>query len=323
MVRHLILMLVCIGLPLSASAERPLTAEVLRQLVGDADRHHREKSMRIKGGDLSQLLPPENETIAKENLPKPVVTAPAPDTKPVNNQPVVTKYGQKAQPSRAGSSVATAPPAEKVAPGDDSPIEAKTDLHRYVPPPRPVAATEDVYTDAVKVDGKKYGIRIGTRVDVEMLRDVSSGEPGVVVFRVARSVSGRYQALAAGTEIFADKSYNSATQRLELMAVRGVTLDGEEFEITGQIYDAQKVSGLNGIVKKKELVQGSIQSGFLAASRSALGAVSDASPFAAGTAQAANVVLSDGEARVDDQLQEQFIIYVSRQSAKLFLTQAL
>lgn len=326
MVKHLTLFLVCCGLPMTASAERPLTVEALRQMVGDADRHHREKSMRIKGGDLSQLLPPEKETTPELKQPKPTVTAAVPEPKAPKGQPVVTKYGQKPQPSSSVASqqtTITQPHAELETPGGLSPVETTTDLHRYVPPPRPIAATEDVYTDAVKVDEKKYGIRMGTWVDVELLRDVSSGEPGVVVFRVAQSVNGRYQELAVGTEIFADKSFNSTTQRLELIAMRGVTLEGDEFEMTGQIYDAQKVSGLNGIVKKKELVKGSLQSGFLAASRSALGAVSDVSPLAAGTAEAADVVLSDGEARVEEQLQDDFVIYVYRQPAKLFLTQAL
>ncbi len=306
-----------------ASAERMLSVDELRQLAGDADRTHREKRSRIQGGDLSQLLPEQKADNATTVQPHPPSKAATPKnvdqakTLSVAQTPRVTKYSQApvttpaspTQPSGTSASVTTA-------------SKTKANPFEYVPPPRTVVTDNSVYTDAVTVDEMRYGIRIGTWIEVEMLRNISSGEPGVVSFRVTEPVQGRYRVLEAGTELFAEKAFNGVTERLEMMIARGVTLDGEEFEIRGQVYDTFKVSGLDGIVKKKELAKGSVQSGLLAATRTALGAVANDSAFGAGATTAADVVLREGEGAVSEQLQEQYVIYVSSQDAKIFVTHA-
>ncbi len=310
-----------------ASAERLLTVDELRQLAGDADRVHREKRARIQGGDLSQLLPQvqrEDGTAPPSKVSKEIATPPVPDAVVIQTQesPRVTKYSKpKAIRSRRETERTVSSP-ESAAEAAPEPASAKVNPFEYVPPPRTRATDETVYTDAVIVDELEYGIRIGTWIDVEMLRNISSAEPGMVAFRVDQPVAGRYRTLEAGTELFAEKIFNGATQRLELMVTRGVTSYGEEFAIRGQVYDMQKVSGLDGIVKKKALVKGSVQSGLLAATRTALGMVAQEGPVGAGAVTAADVVISEGEGAVAEQLQDEYVIYVSSREARLFITEA-
>lgn len=315
-----------------ASAERMLTVDELRQLAGDADRTHREKRARIQGGDLSQLLPEQkNETVqqeiprVREKASKPVQQNTQKDAPVEKQAPRVTKYSQRQEidsSSMPANSIHKASQNAADSKTKTAPAVVKSNPFEYVPPPRMVSTDSTVFTDAVTVDDMEYGIRIGTWIDVAMLRNISSGEPGVVAFQVKQTVQGRYRMLEAGTELFAEKVFNGATQRLEMMVTRGVTLSGEEFEVRGQVYDTQKISGLDGIVKKKELVKGSVQSGLLAATRTAIGAVANDSPVGAGASTAADVILREGEGAVSDQLQDEYVIYVSSQDAKLFITQA-
>lgn len=310
-----------------AGAERLLTVDELRQLAGDADRVHREKRARIQGGDLSQLLPqiPHEGGVAPPGKGSQVVetaTESSADSTDTPAPPRVTKYS-KPSPSPSTRETERRPSLpESAAETALEPTGTKANPFEYVPPPRTQATEQTVYTDAVIVDEMEYGIRIGTWVEVEMLRNISSAEPGMVAFRVDQPVAGRYRTLEAGTELFAEKIFNGATQRLELMVTRGVTSDGQEFAIRGQVYDMQKVSGLDGIVKKKELVKGSVQSGLLAATRSALGTFAQQGPLGAGAATAADVVIQEGEGAVAEQLQDEYVIYVSSREARLFITEA-
>lgn len=308
-----------------ASAERMLTVDELRQLAGDADRVHREKRARIQGGDLSQLLPEQklDDATAAKSQSTSKATTPIKNVDKTNTSPRATKYSQNKKAATGVSNSANNVASTK-AEGKASiaPVAVKVNPYTYVPPPRTEVSDNGVNTDAVIVNKLHYGIRIGAWIEVEMLRNISSGEPGVVAFRVAEPFQGRYRVLETGTELFAEKVFNGTTQRLEFMVTRGVTSSGEEFEIRGQVYDTLKVSGLDGIVKKKELVKGSVQSGLLAATRTAIGAVANDSPIGAGASTAADVMLSEGEGAVSEQLQEQYVIYVSSQDAKLFITQA-
>lgn len=324
MVRKLIVITLIAIWASAATAERLLTVDELRLMAGEADRVQRQKAERIKGGDLSRLLP-EKESQAMIEMNNNPSNGQTHNSLAVNQdetaktRPIVTKYSNN-------TSMAAPEIVQKLTtaqPNQIAPVKtAKINLFEYVAPPRSQATDNSVYTDAVTVDELEYGIRIGSWVEAEMLKNTSSAEPGQVVFRVSEPVQGRYQELEAGTELFAEKAFNGATQRLEFIVSHGVTRAGKEFEVLGQVFDVQKTSGLDGIVKKKEMVKGSVQTGMLAATRSALGVIAKDSPIGAGTAATADVLLNEGEGAVAAQLQDQYVIYVSSQDAKIFITRA-
>lgn len=319
------------------NAERLLSVDELRQLAGDADKGHREKRARINGGDLSGLLPEqrsqaevdEAKSKSNEQFRPEIASNPAAKTleSPHRNKesvPRASKYSRTDTSGDARLPSKTSPSgkigkASKPAQVSATSV-AQNNPFTYVPPPRTESEANNVYTDAVTIDELEYGIRIGSWVELEMLKNTSSAEPGVVAFSVTEPVQGRYRVLEAGTEVFATKLFNAVTKRLEMIISHGVTISGEEFDIFGQVHDAQKVSGLDGIVKKQDIVKGGIQSGVLAATRSALGQIAKESPVGVGVAAGTDVVLREGEDTVTNQMQDQYVIYVSSQSAKMFVT---
>jgi hypothetical protein len=70
----------------------------------------------------------------------------------------------------------------------------------------------------------------------------------MIELRLSKDATGDKRTLSAGTLIYASKILNGGTKRLELTTVKGITPDGHEFIVKGQIFDIQKVSGLNGIM---------------------------------------------------------------------------
>lgn len=316
------------------NAERLLSVDELRQLAGDADKGHREKGARITGGDLSKLLPEQktSEGVAEvkqqsKEQSRPEVSS---QSKAIIQDTAIQREDEAPRANKYGRTVASAQldgthqsgGRVKTNTSRQAPAisVAQNNPFKYVPPPRTESAVNNVYTDAVTVDELEYGIRIGSWVGLKMLKNTSSAEPGVVAFSVTEPVQGRYRVLEAGTELFATKSFNAATKRLEMIISHGVTISGEEFDIFGQVHDAQKVSGLDGIIKKRDIVKGGVQSGVLAATRSVLGQVVKDSPVGVGVAVGADVVLSEGEDTITTQMRDQYVIYVSSQSAKMFVT---
>jgi len=190
----------------------------------------------------------------------------------------------------------------------------------YVPPARPNAgASTAIFSDSVAVDHLRYGVSIGTWVDAELLRDVNNAESGLVTILVVSPVTGTRRTLPVGTQFFAGKEFNSGTRRLELLISQGVTPDGNEFELSAQVYDLHKSAGLSGIVKKREFVKGGVQRGLVAAGRAAVAAAAGTSPVSAGLDAAAGTVLDEGDSRANDRLKEGNVIYVSRQRVRVFI----
>ncbi|KAF0190537.1 MAG: hypothetical protein FD165_2618 [Gammaproteobacteria bacterium] len=310
MVRRAVLsLLACLIGTVAIGAERFITVDELRLLSGDADRGNREKAGRIQNGDLSDLVasPQAIETPAPGNSP-PVV----PDRK-------ASKYTRDDAPRepKASRAIVDAAPAG----GQRSSLVKSTPAFEYVPPPR-ASGDSAVTTDAVAADSLRYGIRVGSWIEAELLRDTSNAELGVAAFRVIKPAQGRYRELEVGTELFAEKRYNDATQRLELVITSGVTPAGKEFAVRGVVHDVQKVSGLHGIVKKKDVATGGVQTGLLAATRATVNLVANDNPLGAGANAAANTLLSEGEGAVSKKLADEYVIYVSRQSVKIFVSQS-
>jgi len=283
MVRLLLTGLVCIHVSSAAAA---ITADELRGAAADQDREAAQKQNRANTGALGELLP---------------------------SSPKSSKYGI---PS------ADAPAVKKRAvkkPGATTPATGAPELpgisNLYTPPPRSSAVSggQAIIADAVH-STVAFGVRLGTWLNASLDRNTTSGDSGSVELTLTGDVIGDRRTLPAGALLFADKSLNNVTKRMEMVVTHGITPAGQEFEMRGLVFDPQKTPGLAGIyvLDKKEVVARGATKGAIAAVGAAAGTLGGAATGAA-TNAATQSVLNDVN-QVTDNNAQQAIIYVSPQS---------
>lgn len=268
---------------LSANVALAVSPDELRALSGVTDREDQQRSNRVKTDDVKTLIPSKN-------------TAPA-------NSPVSNKYST---PDRRGAGVQTSTPVEGQAPNSN---------YNYAPPARGAPAGKDViFSDSVKAT-HEFGIRLGQWMEATLDRNSSSAEPGMIELQLTKDVQGDKRVLRAGTLIYVSKTLNGGTKRLELMTVKGITPDGYEFAVKGQVFDTQKVSGLNGIMvlDKEQVAKNSITSGALSAVSAVGRSVLPTNPAAAALRGATETALSDTDQVTQFNNAQRAVIYVSPQ----------
>lgn len=123
----------------------------------------------------------------------------------------------------------------------------------YVPPPRNSSTTSST-AGAIIFDKHNYGIKMGTWMKAELLRPASSAESGQIEFRLLAPIEGRYKSLPAGTELFANKSFNEANRRLEALTTTAITPDGDEIKgVSAYLYSLDQTAGIVGtIIRDRE-----------------------------------------------------------------------
>lgn len=263
-------------LALGAQGAGAVTPDELRELSGVSDREQEQRAGRLKTTDPTTLLPP----------------ARTPAAAPQSN-----KYG-------------TAPGTGAAAPGTD-----RGDDH-YAPPERPAGGRDNViYSDSVPPPKTRFGIRLGTWFEANLDRSTSSAEPGMVELHVTSDVVGDRHTLRAGTLLYAEKALNGATKRLELRAIKGITPDGREFGMKGQVFDIAKVSGLNGVmqVDSNQIARHSAANAALAAVSAGARSITPVSALGAATRGAAETALTDTNRGTEFNTSVREVIYVSPQ----------
>ena len=178
----------------------------------------------------------------------------------------------------------------------------------------PVSPDKAIVSDAV-TGIKTFGIRLGTWMEGNINRNTSSAEPGLVEIYLAGEVIGDRRTLKAGTLLFADKQINGQTKRLEMVVQKGITPNGEEFKITGLIFDPQKVSGLTGIisVNNDETLKRGAGKGLLAGLGAAAQNLAGQTPVGAAVGAGSQSILQDKSTVVDQATEQKLTIYVSPQ----------
>lgn len=123
----------------------------------------------------------------------------------------------------------------------------------YIPPPRNSSSVATVAGVLTK-NKNKFGILMGTWIEAELTRTASSAESGQIEFRLLESVEGRYRTLPANTVLFANKSFNVTSKRLESLTSVAITPGGDEFGgIQAYVYSLDRTAGLNGsIIRDRE-----------------------------------------------------------------------
>ena len=157
-------------------------------------------------------------------------------------------------------------------------------------PSRAASAPAVIYADAVAPDRRhRFGIRLGTWMHARLPTRASSADPGRVELVLSRTVHGRQRRLPAGTLLFCVKRLSGATQRMEMIAVQGITPAGREFRLRGRVFDTARVPGLAGVVTVDavRMLRHSAGQGVLAAGGTAVGSLLGGTGAAAAAAGAA------------------------------------
>jgi hypothetical protein len=184
----------------------------------------------------------------------------------------------------------------------------------YVPPPRQGGNTQQAPVIDAVAASLNFGIRLGTWMTAKLNRDTSTAEPGTVELTISEDVIGDQRTLAAGTLVFANKTLNNTTKRMEMVVTHGITPEGREFKLNGRVFDPIKVSGLSGIytVNDKAIAKHGLQKGIVAAIGSATQSLGAMSPIAAAGGAATQTVITDTGGVVEYNAPSA-VIYVSPQ----------
>ena len=273
----------CLVMMLGVNVALAVSPDELRELSGVTDRQQQQRSNRAKSDDVKNLIPANNPATV--------------------NPPTSNKYNTQ---GRGDAEARHSAPVENRAPHNNS---------NYAPPARGAPAAKDViFSDSVKAT-HEFGVRLGQWMEATLDRNSSSAEPGMIELRLTKDVQGHKRVLGAGTMIYASKTLNGGTKRMELMTVKGITLDGLEFAVKGQVFDIQKVSGLNGIMvfDKEQVAKNSLTSGALSAVSAIGRSVMATNPAGAALRGATETALTDTDKVTQFNNAQREVIYVSPQ----------
>lgn len=93
-----------------------------------------------------------------------------------------------------------------------------------------------------------FGISIGEMIPVKLDESASNVQPGLIAVKVRKAIHGRERTLPEGTKLFAQSSSVIGSDRLFLRISKGVTPDGEVFQVRGAVFDDSREPGLAGRV---------------------------------------------------------------------------
>jgi hypothetical protein len=286
-----------IGLLLFSGAVMGITADELRMLAADQDSEEAKRAQRVEAGNLASLVTKDNKKPASAYTPA-----------------SSNKYSTHATPS--ARSVDARTPSVKHEQPSSVTAPARDTGNYYVSPDETRSHSKSIIvSDAVTVK-MNWGIRLGTWIEARLDRNISSAEPGSVELTTTRDVIGDKRTLQSGTTLFAEKTLNAATKRMELTVKRGITPDGKEFTVRGIVFDPTRISGLAGIyqVDEKGIVEHGASKGLMAGINSAVRSTAGSTPIGAAASGVTDSVMRDSERGVEYNTAPAATIYVAPQS---------
>jgi hypothetical protein len=324
-IRALVLALAWAGAVTATAAPDPgpiMTEQDIRFMFQAVEKENQQRAQRYSVENAANLVDPSGSQPAAAAAPsaqltkygaEPVPAEPTPAEQPAEaapapaGAPTLKKY-QKGQSPRNGA------PAGQAAKPKPKPA------YVYIPPKRSAQGSNAGYSFGAEASGPHFGISRGAWIPVRLDRDTNSAEPGDVSLITTAEVQGRARSLPSGSELFGQRRYNSATDRLDIFVTGGQLPDGTEFKVVGQLFDKTKVSGLDGITKKVDVAQGAAASGGVAAAGALLDSLASSNPVTAGIGTAGGQILKQGETAASDLLTPSTVIYVSAQGGYVRLS---
>ena len=283
-----VLMLIVIAADANA-----ISADDLRNFSNETARERDAKASRAKSTDPAAMVP----DVKSRQTQEPRQFRRSDDAPALDNSPAASRKSYS-RPQRSSSAAATIQ-AEPAGTGGYQP---------------PVPVDKAIVSDAIPAM-KNFGIRLGTWMEGNINRNTSSAEPGMVEIELTSDVIGDKRTLKAGTLLFAGKQINGQTKRLEMVVQNGITPSGEEFKLTGLIFDLQKVSGLAGIISvdNDETLKRGAGKGLLAGLGAAAQSMAGQTPVGAAVGAGSQSILQDKGSVVDQATEQKLTIYVSPQ----------
>ncbi len=280
MKRKAVLAVLC-ALPVIAFA---VTGDDLRDLSSEAEQQQRQRAARLSADDLGGRFRLLEKTQKVEKGQTVTATETSPSMSATQRRTASTRDAEPIPQESHSVSMRTSA----------STPQTGSRAGEYVPPPRE-AVEANVHTDALTIDPTRFGISMGSWLQAELTRPTTSAEPGLLELTVTHDQPGRYRTLPKGTLLFAEKTVNGATQRLELRIVKGVTPDGNEFTLDAQLFDGQRHSGLAGVVlhRREDRLRYAAQDGVFGATRAWLRTVVSDDPIGAATRTAAEALVEE------------------------------
>jgi len=223
----------------------------VEQQLNLEDLHYQLNTDAIQPAEVSkEAVQPRDKESTSINVVAPQGTAQS-NNLPEEERPGIKQKAQSTKYSRSTTQFQQNHPQNQ----RNAQRQAEQYSYQSLPPnaaPNSSARSPDkyvTYSDAVEPDNKKYfAIRRGTWIKAELRRDVNNAEPGDVELYLSQEVHGEKHSLPIDTQLFANKGFNTATQRLDMLTTYAITPSGREFVLKARIYDTFKVSGLVGII---------------------------------------------------------------------------
>ena len=194
---------------------------------------------------------------------------------------------------------------------------------RYIPPSWAQCGKTKV--GGFQTDGRKkkkgpyFGIRMGTKIRAHLPQVTTNVEQNLTEIVIKQDVYGDFKTMPRGTKLFAKKSLNSGSNRLELLAVKGITPQGEEFTLKGIVLDINNSAGLVGAVSTDgKAVHRSIAAGVFGLGKEIAPLLNDGSVIGSGVEAAAKNIMDEKKDETEQSLNDpQYIIYVNPQDIKI------
>lgn len=192
-----------------------------------------------------------------------------------------------------------------VRPSDKS-VKAKVSKPLYMMPLRASAVSSTTFTMNSK--DSVYGIPFGKWAKVRLEREVTNADNGEIELILDEPLSGKKKDVDAGTILFASKTFNSSTKRMDLTILRAIMPDDKRVTIKAVVYDQNKLSGLPGTLERDR--SGEVKAAIDKSALQVVGAVVDSTTDSTIAGQASNNVANEmlsNESRYVDKAQEALI----------------
>jgi hypothetical protein len=168
--------------------------------------------------------------VSKKSDPVPVAS---PDSQSISPKP---------KSSGRGSADSKAKPRQEIA------VQTHSASTRYISPSLRGKNGRDQRNEARVTRSNshrvKFGISLGTEIKVTLDDSASNIQPGLIKLKVEETVRGRKNNLPHGSILFAQSSAVIGSERLFLSVSKGVTPEGDEFNVRGVVFDIKRKPGL-------------------------------------------------------------------------------
>jgi len=350
MVRTLIYTLCITLIPLFVLAsQKPLTGEGLRQLLSGSENEHAVHNKELKSNRLHELLKPTPEDEVEKPVTETTPESPNPPEQHLElpraiddkdeggrgkqynffKEPVKPEHTQAQDIIKdQGVTVDADQPDQRPKNKDrkkstPKPPPRANDEDRYVPPSWQYNAgkkASPIHSAQAEIKkGPFFGIRLGTEFRAKLIRTTTNIEPTLAEFIVVDEVFGDFKMMQKSTKIYAEKKVSNSSNRIYFNTVKGITPDGEEFEMKGTITDVSthKLAGLAGaITTDNELINRSASSGAFAAGGEFIKQVASDNVLGSAVGAAADTALSEKEEETKAKYGDaSFVIFVNPQDA--------